>query len=983
MPAFLTAVISAIGAAAGGAFGATLVIYATQIATGVLLLGTMAYSNSAKKKAERQARAQYNAAQVDRLANYPSTAAPRELVLGRVRKGGHVFFRDSVGQFREKFVVLVAIAGHEIDGVEQIWLNDIPVTTDAGGWVQTAPYLLTRTATNTVAGTVAPPEAIPGTIVTVTDNGEFAVPPTTTYQYYVYESKARITIYTGAAGQAADAGVIADFPGVWTADHRASGIAYLKCEFFYDETAFPSGLPNVTATIRGARCFDPRTGLTAFTENPALHMRHVLTHPYFGKRTALTADEETRISAAASACDIGHDYGQGILPMYRASMVLPFGTAARDALDDLAQAMAGQWASAGGEFYLRAGVYGAPVMDLTEADLATVTRDASGSVGQQPISISVHAPRVDKINSVSPRIWDQAQGFKQVVLTPVKGAALIAADGAELLREVDMPAVFYAQQAQHVAGILMRDARDPLVITASFKLRAYPLTMFDTVTLTLARYGWTAKEFMVLGRKWTMGGLIELTLKETAPAIFQPDAAFVASGYASNTLLAAPWDIDPPSNLNAFSGTNELVRQADGTILTRVRVTWNAITDTTLTDLGTVEVQWAAAGATLNWSSVSVSARETQAFLNGPPDGTTIIIRARTRNTLAVSDWSLQLAHFVVGKTEPPATVQAITVSGQKVAWVPVADVDLAGYRLRFNYGNDTWWDYAAPLHDGLITESPYALERVPAGECTVMVKAVDTSGNESDSAAFAVYVFPEQAAANVLLSYAEHPTFPGTVINGTLVAGDLQASATDNFYAPEDGPMYLPSADPMYPASQYAALTYEFTVTPTEPGTLRLQTVITGSFRIEYATGSTDPMYTPTGDAMFLPADEPIYGTPSAYQLWPGSLAVDGGMQVLFRITLAEGDLQGVIDEITAVLDVPDIVESLSAVSIASGGTRLPITRTYNSIKTVVLTVHSGGTGASARIVDKDAALGPLVQVINTSGTAVAGTVDAQIQGY
>ena len=40
--------------ALGGALGATLVMYATQIATGVLLLGSMAMSNSAKKKAERQ-----------------------------------------------------------------------------------------------------------------------------------------------------------------------------------------------------------------------------------------------------------------------------------------------------------------------------------------------------------------------------------------------------------------------------------------------------------------------------------------------------------------------------------------------------------------------------------------------------------------------------------------------------------------------------------------------------------------------------------------------------------------------------------------------------------------------------------------------------------------------------------------------------------------------------------------------------------------
>ena len=983
MPQLLPAAITAIGAAAGGLFGATLIMYSTQIAAGLLLAGGLAYSASAKRKAERKARAQYNASQVDRLANVPGTIQPRALVLGRARVGGHVFFRGSTGDKKEKFVMAVALAGHEIDGIEQLWLNDTPVTVDANGWVQTEPYLIRRTETGSVTGSVAPPEAIPGTISTVGTTYDGGESLSTTYQYYVGTPKARIRAYLGTADQPADAQLQADFPGLWIAAHRAQGVAYLVCEFWYDETAFPSGLPSVTATIRGAKCFDPRTGDTRWTENPALHQRHVLTHPYFGKRGSLSAAEDARIMAAANACDIGHNFGDGHVPMFRSSLVVPFGTPARDVLDDLAQAMGGQWAYAQGQFFTRAGFYTAPVQALTEADLATVVRDADGGTSQQAISISPHTARADKFNTVTPRIWDQAQNYKQVPLAPVKAAALITADGAELVQEVDMPAVFYAGQAQHIAGVMMRDARDPLTVRATFKLSAYALELFDVVRLTIPRYGWSEKPFMVLARQWTLGGAIDLTLKETTAAIYQPDAGFVPSGYADNTALPRPWDIAPPLNLTASSGSAELLRQADGSIITRVRVGWDAITDATVADAGTVEVQWAVVANDLKWSAQSVTARETQLLLTGAPDGAAIIIRARTRNALAVSDWGVQIVHTVVGKTEPPATVQALTVSGTQVAWTPVPDVDLAGYHLRFNYGRDTWWDYAAPLHEGMVTESPYTLERVPAGECTVLVKAVDTSGNESAEAAFAVYAFPEQAAANVLLSYARHPTFPGTVTDGSLVSGELEAAALDSFYKPADGPLYQPSADPMYPPSQYAAMAYEFAVSPTEAGTLRVQTTISGAYRIEYATGGADPLYAPTGDPMYAPADEVLYGTPGAWQLWPGSLAVDGTTEVRFRITLAAGDVQGVISAITAVLDVPDITESLSAVAIASGGTRLPITKTYHGIKTVALTVHSGGSGTSARIVDKDAALGPLIQVINTSGTAVAGTVDAQIQGY
>ena len=972
MPQLIPLAASAAAAAAGAS-----ALTASLVALGASLVVSSYQSNKAKRKA----RAQYNAQQIDRLANVPGTIQPRALVLGRARVGGHVFFRGSTGDKKEKFVMAVALAGHEIDGIEQLWLNDTPVTVDANGWVQTEPYLIRRKESATIGGSVAPPEAITGTVIPVSNfDGDVSA---VTYQYYVDTPKARIRAYLGTADQTADAQLQADFPGLWTAAHRTQGVAYLVCEFWYDETAFPSGLPSVTATIRGAKCFDPRTGDTRFTENPALHQRHVLTHPYFGKRSSLSAAEDARIIAAANACDIGHDYGQGVVPMYRSALVVPFGTPARDVLDDLAQAMGGQWAYAQGQFFTRAGVYTAPVQTLTEADLATVVRDADGGTSQQAISISPHTARADKFNTVTPRIWDAAQNYKQVPLAPVKAAALITADGAELVQEVDMPAVFYGQQAQHIAGVMMRDARDPLTVRATFKLSAYALELFDVVRLTIPRYGWTEKPFMLMARQWTLGGAIDLTLKETTAAIYQPDAGFVASGYADNTALPRPWDIAPPLNLTASSGSAELLRQADGTIITRVRVGWDAITDATVADAGTVEVQWAVVANDLKWSAQSVTARETQLLLTGAPDGSAIIIRARTRNQLAVSDWGVQIVHTVVGKTEPPATVLAVTVSGTQVAWTPVPDVDLAGYHLRFNYGRDTWWDYAAPLHEGLVTESPYTLERVPAGECTVLVKAVDTSGNESAEAAFAVYAFPEQTVDNVLLSYAQHPTFPGTVTDGSLVSGELEAAALDSFYEPADGPLYLPSADPMYPPSQYAAMGYEFAVSPTEAGTLRVQTTISGAYRIEYATGGADPLYTPTGDPMYSPADEALYGTPGAWQLWPGSLEVDGATEVRFRITLAAGDVQGVISAVTAVLDVPDITESLSAVAIASGGTRLPITKTYHGIKTVALTVHSGGSGTSARIVDKDAALGPLIQVINISGSAVAGTVDAQIQGY
>ena len=134
-----------IGLALANGVGQFLIVNSAILSSGALLLGSLALSARQRAKAKRQARDAYNAAQVDRLTNVVTTVAPRELVMGRVRKGGTVFFKGSTGTNKSTYVVCIAIAGHEIDGVEQIYFNDEPVTINGSGQVTSAPYAIGST----------------------------------------------------------------------------------------------------------------------------------------------------------------------------------------------------------------------------------------------------------------------------------------------------------------------------------------------------------------------------------------------------------------------------------------------------------------------------------------------------------------------------------------------------------------------------------------------------------------------------------------------------------------------------------------------------------------------------------------------------------------------------------------------------------------------------------------------------------------------
>lgn len=731
-----------IGTSAAAATAVAIGSFVATYGTAILLVGGLAYSAAKAREAKSQARDAYNAAQTDRLANITSTKAPRDLVLGRVRKAGTVFYKASTGANSATLYLAFAVAGHEVDAIETIYINDVPVSLDANGDVLDAPYFVSSTITGFATSETGPFVAtpVPGSVFS-TGDGFW------TYQYVSTSSHIRITKHLGAPGQVVDADLAAAFPADWPSTNVVEGVAYIVARLSFSDSAFPQGVPNITSVVRGAKVFDPRTATTAWSQNPALMMRHVYQHSQFGKAT-ITAVEDARFIVAANACDTSTVYTvdgapQSARALYQASIVAPFGTAPRSLFDDLAQAMGGSWAFAGGELYLKAGVYTASVMPLTDADLAVVNRNGA-SESQNPIKISVHKERAQKFNTVKANIWDAEQDYKQVTLAPVTGAALVARDGAELVQEVTFPGIGYAPQAQHVAGVMMRDARDALIVELPVKLRAYPLELFDTVDLTLERYGWSGKTFMVLGRQWAPDGSIHLTLKETSASITQMDADFLPQGFAANTNLPSPWVVADPGTLTVTSGTAELFTQLDGAVKSRMRIAWAAVPDAGVVQGGSVEVQYRLAGSAGAWTSVVVPGNETSVAVADVQDGDSYILRARCNNLTAVSDWGLQVLHRVVGKTQPPPPFDVFTVMSQpdgtrqyNFAYSPGnSPVDWLGAEIRYTPGTvgSPDWATMTPLQDDATyyTSSPVELNAPLSGAWTFACKSLDTTGNAS-----------------------------------------------------------------------------------------------------------------------------------------------------------------------------------------------------------------------------------------------------------
>lgn len=150
------------------------------------------------------------------------------------------------------------------------------------------------------------------------------------------------------------------------------------------------------------------------------------------------------------------------------------------------------------------------------------------------------------------------------------------------------------------------------------------------------------------------------------------------------------------------------------------------------------------------------------------------------RDTVSVSDWELrdanpgnytfrvysigptgivskkytELSATIFGKTLPPANVGGFAAevdpnAGIILTWSPVADLDLQGYRIR----RGATWDTAAAV--ATVSGTSFLITELPTANTTYLIKALDTTGNLSQSAASVLVTLGSATAPVVSVSFA------------------------------------------------------------------------------------------------------------------------------------------------------------------------------------------------------------------------------------
>jgi hypothetical protein len=432
------------------------------------------------------------------IVNSRESAANQEYVYGQVRKGGNIVFMESTGAENKYLHVVIALAGHEVEEIGSIYIND-EIATFSGNFV----------------------------------TGR-------------WQSKIRIKKHTGSQ-TTADSDLLAETSA--TSSFVGAGIAYIYVRLDYDQSVFAGGIPTFTAVIKGKQVEDTSGTPQTYpaSANAALVIRDYIKSSY-----GLADDniDDTYFAAAVADCndDIALS-GGGTEKRYQINGVINASTTTGQALQDMVRACNGTLYLSGGQWRLKVGVYDASVKSFTLDDL------------RSEISLQTRHSRRDNFNSVVGKFMNADDDWIESDYPPITSAAFLAEDNG-IENQIDIPLYMVTSpaQAQRIAKQILFRSREQMTLTADFGLRAIDLEVGDIVDLTIEDYGWDQKEFEVVTWKLFVadtGGIrVNMVLRETSSSAFDWNAE--ESAIISNNSNLLPFDEAPAVGLSAVATTRVL-----------------------------------------------------------------------------------------------------------------------------------------------------------------------------------------------------------------------------------------------------------------------------------------------------------------------------------------------------------------------------------------------------------------------------------------
>ncbi|MBS7789419.1 hypothetical protein KTR66_05405 [Roseococcus sp. SDR] len=583
-----------------------------------------------------------------RTQSFRQAITEHALVFGRCKVSGPIVFvhssTDDEGRADGYFHAVVVLAAHRVRTIGEVWLGDALATDPK------------------------------------------------------FSGLVRIDRHLGDPGQAANANLIAETGGKWTAAHRGAGRAYMALRLKITPEAFPSGPPNMAALVEGADTIrDPRSGAIGWSDNPALCLAWYLTAP-FGWRASWDEIDMPALIAAANICDEIMGRRDGTAERrYTVNGRVSLGEGKIAITRKLLAAMAGTMVVSGGRFVIHAGAPALPAATLTAADL------------RGDVSVMGSRLRRDLFNGVRAVYVDPGKNWQPTDAPPLLASNYVTEDGGEAIyRDLDFPLTTSAATVQRLMKVELERNRRQRAVVVQANLSALRLRPWDGVMVAIDRI--EPFPARITGWRFAPEGGIDLTLAEEDAAVWDwnPAVDERATGDSPSVILPRPGSIATPASIRV--GTPSTATFA------ALGVDWAAVPSAYLAGY---EVE-ARPASVANW--LAVAAGTGALFAVFPTtEPTAFRVRARARSG-AVSGWQEAAIPAAPSGLAAVGVVGGIQITGA----YPAGATALQVFEATSN-------SLAAAVLQATITTLPWTRTGLATGQARwLWLRSVSPEGNVS-----------------------------------------------------------------------------------------------------------------------------------------------------------------------------------------------------------------------------------------------------------
>ena len=671
--------------------------------------------------------------------NDKSPLAPMQFVYGKARKGGTITFHEVTGGNNKVLHQIISLAGHEIDSIEDIYLNEA---------------IVQMTNENVTTGT--------------------------------WGNKIKIYIHDGSQTSANDsfanstqslATTLHSEVASLTPDFVGKGIAYIYCRFEYDKDVFSNGLPTVTAVVKGKKVVTTINGVAqtpVWTDNAAWIIRDFITSEYGLEDSSI---DYATFEEAASICEdttILSDSSR----QYTVNGIVQASQNSGSVLREMMTSLGGTLFWGAGAWRLFAGAFVAPTKILTLDDL------------RSGISLDTRMSIANNFNAVRGTFVDRDGGYISTDYPQINSSVFLDEDGGiESVLDLALPYTTNPIAAQRLAKQMLYRNREQLTLSAEFGLNALDIEVGDFIKFRNDRYGWTAgneKTFEVTD--WRLSPNVEegdlrvsMTLRESSISAFGFDQSDEQDIINNNTTLLPYYDV-PNVGVTVSkeyrevneSVVNVLVIEATSNEIERVEsviVKYKKTSDTVFKSVG--QAILVNGGNTAGrFEVVGIDAPQ----VNEPPINYTISVTPV--NALGYKGDTITTTFNVTHDITPPSAPTNLThlLSGGTAFfnWSPVTALDLSHYKLHYSSNSSANFGDASTLVKVEKVARPATSVSFPALAGKFFVSSVDKTGNESTTATAVVISASELPTLGQSDTDTESTSFSGSKTNLTVSGGKL-----------------------------------------------------------------------------------------------------------------------------------------------------------------------------------------------------------------